>query len=264
MIIDSHAHIFPSKIAERAVDNIGKFYDLPMLGTGNIEQLIKSGGESGIGGFIVNSSATSAKQVEQINKFIVESVKDKSNVWGLCTIHQDLDEAAIDCAIKYAVANNLIGVKLHPDFQKFYIDDPSVYKLYEACNGVFPILMHTGDSRYDYSSPMRLATVAKDFPNLNFIAAHFGGYERWSEVECYKGLDNVYIDSSSTLFKLPYDRAHEIINIFGEDRLLFGVDYPMWDYAGELNRFNNLNLSGRSLEKAMYLNAARLYKLSIA
>ena len=30
MIIDSHVHIFPDKIAEKAVAGIGKFYDLPM------------------------------------------------------------------------------------------------------------------------------------------------------------------------------------------------------------------------------------------
>lgn len=31
---DAHAHIYPGKIAEKATENVGRFYDLPMAEVG--------------------------------------------------------------------------------------------------------------------------------------------------------------------------------------------------------------------------------------
>ena len=49
-IIDAHAHIFPEKIAAKAVASIGSFYDQPMRGSGHgtAESLLESGKEIGV------------------------------------------------------------------------------------------------------------------------------------------------------------------------------------------------------------------------
>ena len=47
-IIDAHAHIFPDKIAQKATDNIGSFYDLYMNFDGTADMLIKQGDECGV------------------------------------------------------------------------------------------------------------------------------------------------------------------------------------------------------------------------
>lgn len=263
MVIDSHAHIFPRKIATKAVENIGKFYDIPMYGTGDLDALIKNGNNAGVDKFIVCSTATAVHQVNQINEFIKISIEGLDNIWGLCTMHQDLTGEEIDGVIQFALDNNLIGIKLHPDFQKFNIDDKTVYKIYERAQGVLPILFHTGDSRYDFSSPIRLAKVAKEFPNLQCIGAHFGGYSRWSELECYKDLTNVYFDTSSSLFELPADKAVEIINFLGVDRFMFGVDYPMWSHAKEMENIDNLGFNESDKAKILYENAIRFYNLKV-
>lgn len=262
MIIDTHAHIFPNKIAHKAVDSIGDFYNLSMHGgVGMLDDLIEKGTQSKVDLFIVNSSATIRAQVEAINIFIVDSIKDKDNVLGLCTLHPDMTGEDIDYAIAFAKANGLIGVKLHPDFQKFYIDDINAYKIYERCEGNLPILFHAGDSRYEFSAPRRLAKIAKEFPKLQCIAAHFGGYERWDEVDCYIDTPNVHFDTSSSLYKLSVERALAIIKMLGADRFMYGVDYPMWGHAEELERFNRLNLSDSERDAILFLNALKFYNI---
>ena len=54
MIIDAHAHIFPNKIAEKAVAGIGKFYsELTMEMDGTVDTLIENGKKNGIEKFVV-------------------------------------------------------------------------------------------------------------------------------------------------------------------------------------------------------------------
>ncbi len=261
LIIDTHAHIFPSKIATKAVKNIGNFYGIEMDGSGEIDYLLEHGKKAGVTHFIVCSSATTSAQVHSINEFILREISDKNNVFGLGALHPDLSDEELDAAIDFITSNNLIGIKLHPDFQRFNIDDKAAYRIYERCEGKLPILFHTGDERYDFSAPQRLAKVAKDFPNLKCIGAHFGGYSRWAEIDCYLGLDNVYFDTSSALFKLTPKDAKDMIEKLGEDKFMFGVDFPMWEHSEEMERFEKLGLTETQKDKILFKNAIKFYGL---
>ena len=42
-IIDFHAHIYPEKIASKAVKSVGEFYNIEMDGSGTAEELINEG-----------------------------------------------------------------------------------------------------------------------------------------------------------------------------------------------------------------------------
>ena len=66
-IIDFHAHIYPDKIAEKASHSVGEFYSIPMNKIGSVDTLLKSGGEAGVGMFVVQSVATVSRQVQSIN-----------------------------------------------------------------------------------------------------------------------------------------------------------------------------------------------------
>jgi len=261
IIIDTHAHIFPSKIATKAVKSIGNFYGIEMDGSGEMNYLLEHGKRAGVTHYIVCSSATTSAQVHSINEFIFNSISDKENVFGLGALHPDLTDEEMDNAIDFIISHNMIGVKLHPDFQRFNIDDPKAYRIYERCAGKLPILFHTGDERYDFSSPLRLSRVAKDFPDLKCIGAHFGGYSRWNEIDCYLGLDNVYFDTSSALFKLSPEKAKSMIDKFGENKFMFGVDFPMWEHSEEMQRFDKLDLSDTQREKILYKNAVKFYQI---
>lgn len=257
-IIDAHTHIFPEKIAHHAVDSIGEFYDLPLVHGGTSQDLLESGSGIGTERYLVCSTATTPTQVESINNFIAQECQDHPEFFGFASLHPAFEnpEAEIDRILQLG----LHGVKLHPDFQRFNIDDEAVIPLYRLCaRAGLPILFHTGDDRYDYSTPARMSKVARMLPELTCIAAHFGGYLHWQEVELYKGLPNIYFDTSSSLFLLPAPRAEEIIDMLGDDRFFFGTDFPMWDHRDELERFMALNLSEETRDKLLYKNFARVF-----
>ena len=91
-IIDSHCHIYPDKIAEKASASTSNFYNMPSLFDGKISTLLERGCAAGIEHFIVQSVATTPKQVSSINRFIAESVaKSDGRFTGLGTLHPDSD-----------------------------------------------------------------------------------------------------------------------------------------------------------------------------
>lgn len=76
MIIDSHAHIYPDKLARKAARSIGDFYDIDMDLDGTVDMLLKVGDEAGVDKFLVHSVATTPHQVRSINSFIAKSVSE--------------------------------------------------------------------------------------------------------------------------------------------------------------------------------------------
>lgn len=261
-IIDAHCHIYPPKIMEKAVKTIGEFYGIPMQERGDANAL--SNNENfGVTNCIVCSVATTAKQVTSINNFILSEVKAHPEFFGLITLHQDLSKQEIKDALNFALDNNFKGIKLHPDFQKFNIDDEKVFNIYELAEGKFPILFHTGDNRYTYSEPKRLCNVAKKFTDLKCIGAHFGGYQHWQDVEMYNETPNVFFDTSSTTAFLSKEKCKELIELLGANRFMFGTDYPMWEINEEIARFNKIDLTEGEKQDILFNNANRIYNLGL-
>ena len=261
-IINAHAHIYPEKIAAKATDTIGAFYDIKMeMPAGTAERLIEDGARAGISRYVVHSVATTAHQVRSINEFIKREVDSHPEFIGFITLHQDLSEEEIVTEVEWALENNMRGIKLHPDFQKFNIDDEIAEKFYRAASGKLPILFHIGDDRYEFSKPHRLVKMAKKYPELNFIAAHFGGYRCWGDAELYLGLDNVYFDTCSSLPFISAKEAKRLIDMHGADKFFFATDFPMWDSVTELQRFMEIDLTEEEREMIFNKNIKRLLKI---
>ncbi len=264
-IINSHAHIYPNKIAEKATNAIGEFYNINMnIKAGTPENLLIEGEKINISKYIVHSVATKPSQVRSINEFILEEMKKHEEFVGFMTLHQDLSCEEIKTEINWAIENGFKGIKLHPDFQKFDIDSEKACKIYGILDSLcqtYPVLLHMGDKRYEYSRPKKLLNVAKKYKNITFIAAHLGGYSCWEEVDCLKGLNNVFFDTSSSLAFLSKERAKELIYLFGVDKIFFGDDFPMWHAKEELKRFKALNLSKEDEEKILSLNIKKLLNI---
>ena len=261
-IINAHAHIYPEKIAAKATDTIGAFYDIRMeMPAGTAERLIEDGARAGITRYVVHSVATTAHQVRSINEFIKREVDSHPEFIGFITLHQDLSEEEIIKEVEWALENNMHGIKLHPDFQKFNIDDEVAEKFYRAASGKLPILFHIGDDRYEFSKPHRLVKMAKKYPELNFIAAHFGGYRCWGDAELYLGLDNVYFDTCSSLPFISTEEAKKIIAMHGADKFFFATDFPMWDSVTELERFMAIDLTDEEREMIFSKNIKKLLKI---
>ncbi len=255
-IIDAHCHIYPQKIAAKAVTAIGNFYGINMSEDGTAPSLILEGQKIGVERYVVHSTATTVHQVRSINEYIYGEMQLHPEFIGFMTLHNEMTDEAIEEEVELALSRGMKGVKLHPDFQKFNIDDAE--NIYRVTAGKLPILLHMGDRRYDFSSPERLRKMAEKYPEQVFIGAHFGGYSVWDKVECLKDLPNVYFDTSSSLFYLDKGKAADLIHRFGHKRYFFGTDFPMWRPDEELRRFLALDLTEQEREDVLFNNAATL------
>ena len=177
--IDSHVHIYPDKIAAKAAKGIGKFYDITIHHDGSITQMIAEENRAGVSRMIAHSVATTPTQVAHINEFIM-SARDEYP----------------DRIIPFAA--------LHPDFQEFQLDEPRALRMFSLIAAAkLPVLIHTGDYRYDYSNPPRMAHLLDEVPGLVAIGAHLGGWSVYDEArELLAGRPNLYVDTSSALYAL--------------------------------------------------------------
>ena len=249
-IIDAHAHIFPHKIAETATESIGHFYDIPMNNCGLTDKLLEAGSKIGVSKYLVCSTATTPRQTEAINTFIAKKCDQHECFYGFGTTHADSEN--IEADIEQIKNFGLHGVKLHPDFQKFNADSPEAFRIYEQIEGQLPLLIHCGDARYDYSAPQRIKRIHDNFPKLQLMAAHLGGYQQWSEAEeILPGLENVRFDFSSSLAFLTPERAVHIIRKYGVENCFFGSDFPMWSHEDELMRFLKLGFTEEENQKML-------------
>lgn len=261
-IINAHAHIYPEKIAKKATDTIGDFYDIKMeMPAGTADRLIADGKSAGISRYVVHSVATTAHQVRSINDFILREKTAHPEFIGFITLHPDLSDGELASEVEWALANGFKGVKLHPDFQRFDVDGEGAERLYRAIGGRLPILLHMGDDRYEYSKPEKLVRMAKKYPETTFIAAHFGGYRCWDDAVLYRGLPNVYFDTCSSLPFINGQKARELIDLLGAERFFFATDFPMWDSPSELARFDAIPLSDAEREAILGGNIKRLLHL---
>ena len=80
-IVDVHAHIYPEKIALKAVAAVGRFYGVEqsMAGLGSTADLLTFKEKAGITNFVVHSVATTARSVPTINSFIADQ----------CSVHSE-------------------------------------------------------------------------------------------------------------------------------------------------------------------------------
>lgn len=257
-IYDVHAHVFPTKIALKAAQSIGDFYSLHMDCDGTVDQLIDIARQTGINRLCIYSVALNVHAMQSINSFISSQLQAHPDLFtGMAAIHPDCPD--FDALIEQARAMGFKGFKIHPDMQKFALDEKRVMDMFAAIEGRMPIIIHTGDSRFNYSHPSQMKRVLDAFPNLVCVCAHLGGWSEWDDA--YRMLakyDNVYVDTSSSLYAMSPERAAQIIRHYARERVMFGTDYPMWHAREELARIAAVPLTDDERERIMGLNALEL------
>ena len=259
-IIDIHTHIYPEDIAQKATDSVRAFYNIGTDGMDGTEAvLLRRGKEAGISQFVILPVAIRPDRVQGINDFIVERTKRNGALIGFGTVHAAME--GMEAEVQRILDLGLHGIKMHPDSQRFAIDDIRLFPMYEMARGKLPVLLHMGDHRYDYSHPIKLRRILELFPGLQVIAAHFGGYSMYdTALDLLKDTTCVMDISSAMMFMEP-GKAEYYVNQYGAERLAFGSDYPMWDPVNEVKHFLNLKLTDDQKEQIAHKTAERILKL---
>lgn len=259
-IIDIHTHIYPPQIAKKASESICTFYDLHGSGMdGTVEQLLIQGKKAGIDRFVVLPVGIKPDRVRHVNDFILEETAKEPKFIGFGTVHAHMENLLDE--VEYIIGKGLKGIKMHPDSQRFAIDDPRLLPVYDRLQGKLPILLHMGDQRYNYSHPVKLRKILDQFPRLQVIAAHFGGYSMYETAyELLHDTDCIFDISSSMMF-MPQGIAESYINRYGASRMAYGTDYPLWNPSIEVKRFQRLKLTEEQFDQISHKTAEEILGL---
>ena len=255
--IDFHSHVYPDAIAPKAANSIREFYHLgDDTMDGKVEPLLEYGTKAGIEKFVILPVAMRPSRTRHINDFILEQLDKEPRFYGYGTIHAGMENICGE--VEYIMEKGLRGLKMHPDYQLFSIDDPRLFPVYDMIGDKLPVIFHMGDQRYDYSHPARLRKVLELFPKLRVIAAHFGGYTMYETAAELLHDKNCFFDVSSSLMFMEEGVAEKYINHHGAERFVYGSDFPMWDPVTEMERFMRLKLTDDQKEKIAHITAEEI------
>ncbi len=263
MLIDFHAHAFPESIAQKAIEKLsyasgglipytnGTFFDLKRLFR-----------ESSIDKAVVLSIATNAKQQKKVNDFAA-SINDGQNTFAFGSVFPDSPDALDE--LERIKALGLKGVKLHPDYQSFSVDDEKMKPIYKKIGELGLItIFHTGQD-YGFpppygATPEKMAKALKWFQSP-VVAAHYGGIGYETDVLKHLCGKDIYLDTSFGYGSLPKYYAEKIIKTHGTDKILFGTDSPWHTAEMELKLLNTLEISYADWEKITHQNAEKLLSI---
>ncbi len=163
-----------------------------------------------------------------------------------------------------------IGAHFYPHWFELAPDHAKWYPFYAKCVELdIPVQFQVGQSLvYAADRPLRsvgrpitLDAVACDFPELKLIGIHVG--IPWTDemIAMAWKHPNVYIGCDAHSPKYwPQSFVH-YINTFGQDKVIFGTDYPVLDFERTRNEIEALNLRPEARRKLFRDNALRIYKL---
>ena len=261
--IDMHTHAFPDDLAKRALKALEALEEggrWKSLTDGTIKSLIASMDAADIDVSVVCTIATKPGQAKGILKWCKHIRSDRIEPFP--SVHPD--DRNPGRLLEKIAREDFVGIKLHPLYQDFDVDDERLDEIYTAAADLGLIcLFHSGrDIAFDpadmKASPQRMARVAERFPELTMICAHMGGWRMWDEVEQYLIGSNVHLECSFSLNELDADRAAEMIRRHGPHRVMFGSDHPWASQAEGIKLVEKLPLSGKQKAGILWRNAARL------
>ncbi|MFP4416002.1 MAG: amidohydrolase family protein [Chitinivibrionales bacterium] len=260
MIIDFHTHVFPDELAERAINKLTT--NAPLMHNytdGTAGGLIESMGQNGIDRSVVLSIATKPSQVRTINQDAARMSSDRLLFFG--TLHP-LDPN-FSQEITFLKDSGIPGIKLHPEYQYFYVDSPDMFPFYETLQDAGILIMfHAGKDPGPFSSdhalPLALRKVIRNFPRLKTIAAHMGGWQVWQDVAETLVGENTFFDTSAICPFLDRQLFEKMVRKHGSHRILFGSDSPWYDQGETVRWLEGTSLSSEEKDNIFWRNASAL------
>jgi len=259
-ITDFHTHAFPNALADRAMATLlAETEEATAYHDGKISSLLASMDKAGIDRAVLCSIATKPEQFDNILAWSQSIKSDRIEPFASCH-PRDTDIAARIGAVADA---GLKGIKLHPYYQDFDLEDEIAFPIYESlCEHGLILVCHTGFDiafpRIRKCDPRRIAAVIERYPDLRLVTTHFGSWEDWDEVEAHLIGKPVYMEISYSLQLLGRERARGMFLNHPRSHMLFGTDSPWQDQYETLSLFRALGL-GETWERAVLCeNAQRL------
>lgn len=274
MIVDFHTHAFPDKLAPGALSRLtanaqsfSHIYGPVQPHTdATLDGLAASSRAAGIDVSLLLPIATSPKPSPTLNRFAAAADKHPG-LRSFGSVHPKNPQWQEE--LERTAALGLRGIKLHPEYQGFFVDDAACAAVVkEAARLGLWVVFHAGaDIGMPpplHCTPTRVVRLRQAVPDAKIVLAHMGGYWIWEEVLRLAPEMDAAIDTSFSMVGHPerYPLFAAILRAVGTHRVFFGTDSP-WEDQGESLAATRLFLKeyGFSEEETAAIlggNAARL------
>lgn len=262
MVIDFHTHIFPDKIAAKTVEKLEEVGSVKAYTDGTLQGLKESMRESNVTLSVVLPVVTRPSQFDTVNSFAA-AINRKDGIISFGGIHPDTEDYYLK--LKEIKKMGLAGIKLHPDYQETFIDDPRMIRIIRYATELdLMVIIHAGlDIGLPdpiHCPPKRTAAMLSQIEkeDARIILAHMGGYDMWEEVEEYIVGKNVWLDTGYVLGHISDEQFVRIVENHGADRVLFASDSPWGGQKEALEKIRKLDLNVDVLDRILYKNAQEL------
>ena len=261
-LIDFHTHAFPDDLARNAIPLLEAEAGVKAVLDGTLSNLIASMQRSGVCVSVVSSIATKPSHFASI--FSWSRSIASSSIVPFPSVHPD-DPDVLEKITQISEAG-FKGLKLHPYYQGFLIDEPRMRPLFERISEENLILLcHTGFDiafeRKRVADPERVRRLIDDFPRLLLVASHFGAWDDWDEVERHLLGRDIYMDISYSQGFIGVEQARRILEGHPREYLLFGTDSPWGGQEATIDFLRSMDLGVEKTEAILFGNAARLLEV---
>ncbi len=264
--IDAHIHMFPEKVALKTLEHLSEISGFSYHTNGDPRHTKEQLDKWGIDGAVVMHIATKPSQQQKLNDWAASLQEEFPGFFFCCgSVHPKAPDALEE--IRRIKALGLRGIKLHPDYQDFMVEDSALFPIYqEAALQGLPVVFHTGWDPLSpdvvHGSSQGLAYVARKFPSLKIVAAHLGGMRKYQDAEeTLAGVENVWLDTAMSFQFCSRDQFLRIFEKHGSQRILFGSDCPWSSSQDEAEFLEKAGLTLQEQEAIFHSNAEALFQI---
>ena len=266
MIIDFHTHIFPEAIAPKTIPFLENRSGIDAKTNGMILGLIEAMDKEGVDFSVILPVVTKPSQFESVNayaKMINENYSDRVLSFG--GIHPDCEDYKKE--LDQIKSMGLPGIKLHPDYQGVFIDDPRYMRIIEYADQLGLIIVtHAGQDiglpDPIHCPPDRMRKVIDAIRPKKMVLAHMGGWQQWEMVLDYLAGENIYFDTAFTFDYLSEDLFMKLWKKHDPKKILFATDSPWGGMAKTIAQVKGFPLSKSEMEDVLGNNAKELLELT--
>lgn len=215
---------------------------------------------------IVISDSCSDSPIGSMEECVSLFAKESSRVSVVGGISPLVESAAQLAKMElYLEQKSLIGIKLFPGHEAFYLTDQRLEPIYRlALQYHVPVLFHSGGAYNPYSSVNEVKAVLDRYPEMKLVCCHCF-YPNLALCRSLSSYPNLYFDISSVA---DNQRSLETIKqeikalmTLAPDRVLFGSDAFGCSMGAHISLVKGLQLLPDQEERLFAQNAVELYGL---